>query len=218
MFLFRRAPRAETETLEVARRDLSVSALSSLLMASDDHVTPTALLRREHELILEVAGALSGMLGDPENAPLDYDAVSRCITFFRLYADACHHGKEENILFPALVAHGLPEEAGPVAVMLQEHEEGRAMVRAMAASLAGARAGESTADANLRKAAADFVELITAHIGKENNILFDMADQLIAGPACDDLCAAYDELSDERFEGHSKQDLVSLARVVADRS
>jgi hemerythrin-like domain-containing protein len=208
---------SRTRKLEVARRDLSVSALSSLLMASDDHATPTALLRREHELILEVAGALSGMLADHENAPLDYDAVSRCITFFRLYADACHHGKEESILFPALVAHGLPEEAGPVAVMLQEHEEGRAMVREMAASLAGARAGETTADVNLRNAAADFVELITAHIGKENNILFDMADQLISGPACHDLCAAYGELSDERFEGRSKLDLVSVARTIVDR-
>ncbi len=187
-------------------------------MASDDHATPTALLREEHELILEVAGALSGMLAGHANAPLDYDAVSRCITFLRLYADACHHGKEEQILFPALVAHGLPGDAGPVAVMLHEHEEGRAMVNEMAASLAGAQAGESAADANVRHAAANFVELITAHIGKENQILFAMADDMISGPACRELGAAYDALSDESFEGHSKADLVTLARTIVDRS
>ncbi len=187
-------------------------------MASDDHTTPTALLRQEHELILEVAGALAEMLAGQPDEPLDYDTVSRCITFFRLYADACHHGKEEDLLFPALAAHGLPEQAGPVAVMLHEHEEGRAMVRTMGASLPAAQAGETAADASLTNAAADFVELITAHIGKENNILFDIADQLITGPACNDLCAAYGELCDELFEGRSKQDLVEIASTIVNRS
>ena len=200
--------------------------LGLLPMTSDDQATPTALLRQEHELILEVAGALSRMLtgdrlaGDKEDRPLDYDLdyemVSRCITFFRLYADACHHGKEEGLLFPALAAHGLPQEGGPVAVMLQEHEEGRAMVSSMASSLSGAQAGETAAGATLRNSAADFVELITAHIGKENNILFNMADQLIEGPASQDLCAAYDELAEASFEGHSKQDLVNIARTIVD--
>jgi len=193
-------------------------AIYVLAMAGDDNATPTALLRREHELILEIAGAVSRMLADGDNEPLDYDALGSCITFFRLYADACHHGKEEDLLFPALAANGLPEQGGPVAVMLEEHEQGRTLVRAMVASLAGAQAGEASADVNLRNAAAGFVELITAHIAKEDNILFEMADNLLAGQACEDLCAAYGKLSEERFEGHSKQDLVSIAGKILDRS
>ena len=184
-------------------------------MDTDDDATPTTLLRQEHELILEVAGALAGMLA-ADDRPLNHDTVTHCITFFRLFADACHHGKEEDLLFPALAAHGLPQEGGPVAVMLQEHEEGRALVRAMATSLEGARESGSGAAEDLANAAAEFIELITAHIDKENNILFNIADQLIKGPACDNLCAAYDELAEQRFEGHTRQDLVDIARAIID--
>jgi len=73
-------------------------------MAMDEgHTTPTAVLRDEHVLILEVADTLERMLADEaDGVPLDFDAVDRCITFFRLFADACHHGKEEDLLFPEL--------------------------------------------------------------------------------------------------------------------
>ena len=111
----------------------------------------------------------------------------------------------------------MPTEGGPVAVMLHEHELGRALVQTMAASIVGARGGDEADGASLRDAAEGFIELITAHIGKENNILFNMADQLIEGQACQDLCAAYDELSDARFEGHSKQDLETIAHTLLDK-
>jgi hemerythrin-like domain-containing protein len=73
------------------------------------------------------------------------------------------------------------------------------------------RAGIREAESDLRTASANFVNLITSHIAKEDGILFEMADQVIEGPTCDALCAAYAELDDERYEGHSKQDLVDLA-------
>ena len=72
---------------------------------------------------------------DEQGDPLDYDLVAQCIIFFRLFADACHHGKEEDLLFTELEAQGMPRDAGPIAVMLDEHAQGRALVRTMAAAL-----------------------------------------------------------------------------------
>jgi hemerythrin-like domain-containing protein len=177
-----------------------------------DAATATALLREEHRLILEVAGALADRLGgERDGEPLDYDAVARCITFFRLFADACHHGKEEDLLFPGLEAEGMPHDTGPIAVMLDEHEQGRALVRTMAASLDKARDGDERAGDDLRGAAWGFIDLIVAHIGKEDNVLFAMADGMIVGPACRDLCARYEEVCRRRFEGRTVQDLERLA-------
>jgi hemerythrin-like domain-containing protein len=81
----------------------------------------------------------------------------------------------------------------------------------MAASLENARSGDEQANDDLRNAAEGFISLIVAHIGKEDNILFTMADGLIVGPACRDLCARYDEVCARRFEGQTIQDLERLA-------
>jgi hemerythrin-like domain-containing protein len=181
-------------------------------MTGDTTATATSVLRDEHQLILEVAHELDRKLtAENEGDPLDYDIVARCITFFRLFADACHHGKEEDLLFPGLEAEGMPGDTGPIAMMLYEHEQGRALVRTMAASLESAREGDQQAGDDLRRAAEGFISLIVAHIGKEDNILFTMADGLIVGPTCRDLCARYDEVCARRFEGHTKQDLERLA-------
>jgi hemerythrin-like domain-containing protein len=181
--------------------------------------TATGMLREEHKLILEVARALAETLSTgKEGDRLDHDMIARCVTFFRLFADACHHGKEEDLLFPGLEAEGMPHDTGPIAVMLYEHEQGRALVRTMAASLEAARGGDQQAGTELREAAEGFINLIVAHIGKEDNILFNMADQLIVGPDCRDLCSRYDEVCSRRFEGQTKQDLERLAAEIRDRT
>ncbi|HCV36266.1 MAG TPA: hypothetical protein DF783_05000 [Acidimicrobiaceae bacterium] len=181
----------------------------------DNHNSPTALLREEHQLIVAVAGALDRVLSvDTAGGPPGIGTVDACTKFFRNYADACHHAKEENLLFPALEACGMERDTGPIAVMLHEHEQGRALVEAMGQLVERASTGDREADSDLRAAASSFVNLITSHIAKEDGILFEMADQLIQGPACDDLCAAYTDLAEERYEGYSKQDLVDLAGVI----
>ncbi len=182
---------------------------------TDTRTTPTALLRQEHDLILEVASALTVVLD--EGGDSHYDDIERCVTFFRVFADACHHGKEEDLLFPALEANGMPRDGGPIAVMLMEHDEGRELVREMSAAMAPARAGDEGAADTLRAAALGFVELITAHIAKENSILFEMADRLIEGADRVELLSAYQGAADSRYEGHSKAELEQIAAGILQR-
>ncbi len=188
-------------------------------MDGGDCTTPTEVLRDEHTLILEVAASLEYVLAKEVNGvALDYDGVERYITFFRLFADACHHGKEEDLLFPELENAGLPHDAGPIAVMLYEHELGRGFVRTMANSIEGARSGSSQAHADLTAAALDFIELIVAHIGKENDVLFNMADGMIVGPECASLCSRYAETCSRRYEGKTRDDLRMLADEILGRN
>jgi hemerythrin-like domain-containing protein len=179
--------------------------------------TATSRLRDEHRQILAVAEAMTSLVAAADAGQWDVDAFADCVTFIRLFTDACHHGKEEDLLFPELEKGGLPHDQGPIAVMLHEHEQGRAYARHMAHSLDGARAGDEKARATLRNAAAGYVHLIRGHILKEDNVLFEMADQMVQGAACRSLCGAYGAVCARRFEGHSKAELEALAARITSR-
>ncbi len=175
--------------------------------------TATGVLRTEHRLILEVASVLERVLDGGD----DFDALDGCVAFFRLFADACHHGKEEDLLFPALEDHGMPGDSGPIAVMLEEHRIGRGLVKRMGEALPAAKQGDAAAVADLTEAGRGYIEMIRAHIAKEDGILFQMADGIVTGPACKELCSAYDEVCARRFEGKTIADLEGLAESLRDR-
>lgn len=180
-------------------------------MSFDPESSPTSLLRTEHELILKVTDALGRALGAGEP---DLEVVERCLIFFRLYVDAHHHGKEEDLLFPALGEQGVPMGDGPVGMMLEEHMEGRTLIASMRGALAGAREGDAGARASLETAGQDYAQMITDHIDKENNILFDMADSMIEGPELVELTRAYEELATRDLDGYSIADLEALAEKI----
>lgn len=179
--------------------------------------TPTGILRDQHRKILKVADILEQVLFAAQSSPADMDALADCITFIRLFADALHHGKEEDLLFPALVAQGMPREGGPIAVMLHEHSLGRGFARTMAAELPAARGGDAVAQRRLADAGRNYIALIRDHIMKENEILFEMADQMIGEPACRRLCAAYDGVCQHRFDGRTVSELEAILVRLSER-
>jgi len=174
---------------------------------------PTQVLRDEHRSILRVSDVLEWLLAEAVER-LDYDRIEKCVSFVRLFADACHHGKEEDLLFPALEEQGMSRDHGPIAVMLHEHRIGRAHAATMAEALEPARAGDVEARTRLVAAGRDYIDLIRHHILKEDNVLFDMADDMVEGPACARLCAAYDGTCDHHFDGQTKDDLEALGREI----
>ncbi len=131
---------------------------------------PTDVLRAEHDVILRALDTLEAAArslragGGPDDAWWK-DAVE----WLRSFADRNHHAKEEASLFPALVKAGVPNEGGPVGVMLSEHVQGRAFIQAI----------EMGAGASRAEAAQRYVQLLRAHIDKENNVLFMMADGIL---------------------------------------
>lgn len=147
--------------------------------------SPMAMLRHEHEVILRALALLEHVGGRLESGqPVNRQALGWLIEFFRTFADRCHHGKEEQHLFPALERHGLPKDSGPLGVMLHEHTEGRAFVRAIA------EGDDATAAWAIRHYAA----LLRAHIDKENNVLFPLAEQVLPEEEQHALLSAFEEV------------------------
>jgi hemerythrin-like domain-containing protein len=143
--------------------------------------TATEILRLEHEAILKMISATEevarrldrgervrpGILGD-------------LLEFFRLFADRCHHGKEEDLLFPLLESKGLPRQGGPIGVMLHEHDEGRGFIKQMAEAAEAYKTAPETAGPRWAEPARNYSALLRAHIDKENNILFRIAEQILS--------------------------------------
>ena len=133
----------------------------------------------EHELIERVLNAIeeeAAKIG--QGAAVERYFFSEVIAFIREFADGVHHRKEEGILFPRMVAAGLPKEGGPIAVMIEEHEAGRGHIRALSESLDQAIKGDAGARRTLVEAAHSYVSLLRGHIQKENGILFPMAEHI----------------------------------------
>lgn len=153
-------------------------------------------LRKEHESILYVLNIMDRMFSS--NTKTDesllgyYDEV---VYFLKIFADKCHHGKEENYLFPQLVQHGAAQEGGPVGVMLQEHAQGRTFIAMMSAALEYKNLEE------FNSAASQYQELLRKHIEKENSVLFVMADRVLDEAAQDELFEKFEQ-HEENVVGH----------------
>ncbi len=147
----------------------------------------TDALKDEHRIIEKVLAALQGFTESPGKARLEN--WGNAVDFIRNFADRCHHLKEEKIFFPALEKKGIPRDGGPIGMMLTEHEEGRGYVRAMAEALKG----EVPPKTALVENAKAYLSLLRDHIRKEDEILFNMADEVLSSEEQKNLLREFEE-------------------------
>jgi len=173
-----------------------------------------AKMMEEHELIVEVLASLEAMAEKlAANGAVARQDLADFGKFFREFADRCHHGKEEDRLFVKMVEAGFPRDAGPVGVMLAEHEAGRQEVRGLTQIGAGSGPLSNSEREKTIEYVAQFVPLLYAHIQKENNILYPMAQNTIAPGEFERLDAAC-EAFDEEIRG--ELDVPGLKALAAD--
>lgn len=101
-----------------------------------------------------------------------------------------HNEKEEVALFPQLRG-AIPY--GPVDVMLAEHRDLWELEDHLEELLAGPQTDAARAD--LAVTAQEIVDLLTSHIGKENNILFPMARQVLSPTQMAVVARKFEELA-----------------------
>jgi hemerythrin-like domain-containing protein len=141
---------------------------------------PTRELSHEHEAIKVMLRIMGGACDRIEAAnAVDPDHLDRMVEFVQIFADKCHHAKEEDRLFPAMAEAGIPVQGGPIGVMLLEHAKGREYVRAVKAAIPGYRAKDKAAARQVIANARGYAALLGPHIDKEDRILYPMADQVL---------------------------------------
>jgi hemerythrin-like domain-containing protein len=152
-------------------------------------------LKSEHDLIERGLTLLEKAVARLEaGQPLPEGFPQWAPRFFRQFADQCHHAKEEDVFFPVLKQRGIPEQGGPIGVMLHEHVLGRDCVgRMREASQAQPFDARTFAEA-----ARQYIPLLRQHIFKENNVLFRMAEQVMSEADDADVTGRFSQVEQER--------------------
>ena len=176
------------------------------------------VLMGEHRLIEQALGSLETYGGLVRaGAPAERAVIRDYAAFLRGFADICHHGKEEEILFQRMVAHGFPQQAGPLAVMLHEHELGRRHVASLHALAEGPGALTAPEASVLLGHADAYVPLLRQHIQKEDLILYPLALQVLDAGELDAMNTAF-EVFQARLDADGSTDrLRSLAEGLSAR-
>ncbi|MBL0225544.1 MAG: hemerythrin domain-containing protein [Geobacteraceae bacterium] len=152
----------------------------------------TQTLVGEHRLILRMISLLErNACRTAEGSYSNWQFYLNGVEFIRTYADRFHHAKEEDVLFEALVKNGMPRENSPIAAMLMEHDQGRAYVGTMEAAVREALAGQDGREGIIAENALAYAELLREHIGKEDEILYPLAERVIPDIMRDSIIAGY---------------------------
>ncbi len=179
---------------------------------------PTEVLSLEHRLIERVLDCLDVIAQRARrNAQLDARSAREALEFLATYADAIHHGKEEHVLFPRMEQRGIPRQVGPLAVMLHEHELGRAAIRAMREALARFETGEAGGAGEFADAAEEYVALLHEHIGKEDQVLFPMAEACLGEADRQAVAAGFAAAETEELGPATRARMHALAEALMDR-
>lgn len=158
-------------------------------------------LMNDHDAILSALELFTRILDklDVEIKPTP-DELLDFIDFLREFADKCHHGKEEGILFPAMIAAGVPDRGGPIGVMMSEHIQSRGYIHSMLEAL------EEPEDyGRFEKAGRAYIDLLRVHIQKENIILFPMADKVISSEHMEAIYHSFEE-HEEKVIGQGRHE------------
>jgi hemerythrin-like domain-containing protein len=176
---------------------------------------PIEILMSEHRLIETVLGSLEAFAAELVAGGDDARAtLSGYVEFFRAFADRHHHGKEENLLFVALTDHGMPAEFGPIRVMLDEHDIGRACIHELDGIAHGSGPLSATEVGTARDVALRYVAMLRGHIGKEDGVLFRMALHHLPAESLERLSARFDEFETDHANAEARQRLARTAETL----
>lgn len=162
---------------------------------------PTDILREEHKNVLQKLDALEDVI----NRLHEKGAIAaqlKDLAFFFNSDFWTHFAKEEEGLFPELEKF-IPRDAGPVGVMLMEHDDLRKtnaeIQQATDEYLSGSDSLQTSAV--LQNLGSHFIMVLRDHIYKEDNILFMMADMHLDGSQVDAVLKLFHEIEATRGKG-----------------
>jgi len=152
-----------------------------------------ALLKAEHQRISEGA--------EPDSA-----FIATAVDFLRTYADRCHHGKEEDVLFRDLGKKALADDLKQIMDgLISDHVSARQTVAKLVAAEERRHAGDHGARQGIAECLDSLVKLYPAHIEKEDKRFFVPAMKYFSAEEQDAMLQAFWELDrkivHEKYQG-----------------
>ena len=170
-----------------------------------------AMLTHEHKLIMKVVNALGAISNDlAHGSSVSSEKLHEIVRFLREFADKCHHAKEEDILFPEMAKHGVPETGCPLAALRLEHVHARQLVAQLSTRTQAYARREAGAANALMAVITDIGNLYSSHIWKEDNMVFPMVDRLFPPQDIEHLFQRFEQAEVELGQDH--EDLERFAK------
>jgi hemerythrin-like domain-containing protein len=140
----------------------------------------------------------------------DVRFIDAAVDFYRTYADRCHHGKEEAILFRELEKKPLnADERRILDELVAEHVQGRALVKALAEANAEVSCRDDAAvAAQIVPRLMRLAEFYPPHIAKEDRQFFFPVMKYFSRQEMDAMLAEFDD-ADRRLLHAKYADLVT---------
>ncbi len=134
---------------------------------------PAGPLMKEHRLIERMIALMDNEIRRIESGrKADVNFIETAIDFIRIYADRCHHGKEEDILFRELKMKDITEEHERVMnELIREHVWGRETVGKLDEAKRRYHEGGDSLD-EIVELMGKLTEFYPKHIDKEDNRFF----------------------------------------------
>ena len=143
---------------------------------------------------------------DPEFAFVDPVFIDTAVDFIRTYADRCHHGKEEDLLFKALAEKDMsPEHRQTMEELIQEHAYAREVTAGLVKAKEDYLLEKPGALDDLLEHLKKLVDFYPPHIEKEDKHFFIPCMAYFSDAERADLLAAMEEfdrqLIHEKYRG-----------------
>ena len=143
-------------------------------MEEDIIMSPIGVLMVEHRLIERMVTLMEKELektGHGKKADLVF--IDGAIDFAKTYADACHHGKEESILFDKLVMKKLlPEHKKVMDELVLDHIQNRKIITNLEMAREEYLKGDSDAVGPIQIICKSLAEFYPRHMEKEEESFF----------------------------------------------
>jgi hemerythrin-like domain-containing protein len=138
------------------------------------HFMPIGYLMLEHRLIERMVKIMAQKLSKmKEKNKVGPDFITTAIDFLRAYADKCHHGKEEDILFKELLDKKISSEhKRAVEELIEEHKKGRVVVGKLEVARENYANGKAGSLKDIKAHIKWLIEFYPRHIGKEDKEYF----------------------------------------------
>jgi hemerythrin-like domain-containing protein len=174
-------------------------------------------LRSEHEAVLLTIRILDQITNKLEAGQvIDIRHLDQILEFLQVFVDKCHHGKEEKVLFPAMEEAGIPHQGGPIGVMFYEHEQGRSFVQGLKSGVEAYRIGEDGAIVKIAKSAQNYGQLLTAHIEKENNVLYVMAERVLSSDKMAEMAKSFTKIEEIEIGPNKHEEFHAMLHALKD--
>jgi hemerythrin-like domain-containing protein len=135
---------------------------------------PIGPLMIEHRLIERMIDVMQEELSVFEKEKkLDPEFLEMAVDFIRTYADRCHHGKEEDILFRELAMKQLNDKhRHTMEGLIEEHRWGRNMTTRLVEANKRYMLGDRNAISTVTECIRSLIQFYPKHIEKEDKHFF----------------------------------------------